>query len=61
MKIKLLLVLVSLAQLSYAQIEGVWNGELDTQNMKLPVIFTITKKSKAYTTILVSQIGRAHV
>ncbi|MBP2615878.1 serine hydrolase domain-containing protein [Chryseobacterium jejuense] len=54
MKIKLLLVLACLAQISYAQIEGTWNGELDTQSIKLPVIFKISKKSKAYTSILIS-------
>ncbi|SDI15369.1 serine hydrolase domain-containing protein [Chryseobacterium jejuense] len=54
MKIKLLLVLACLAQLCHAQIEGTWNGELDTQNIKLPVIFKISKKSKAYTSILIS-------
>lgn len=54
MKIRLLLVLACLAQLCNAQIEGTWNGELDTQNMKLPVIFKISKKTKAYTSILVS-------
>ncbi|AZA93098.1 Penicillin-binding protein E [Chryseobacterium nakagawai] len=54
MKIKLLLVLACLAQLCHAQIEGTWNGELDTQNMKLPVIFKISKKSQGYITTLIS-------
>lgn len=54
MKIKLLFVLASLAQLCHAQIEGTWNGELDTQTMKLPVIFKISKKSQGYTTTLIS-------
>lgn len=54
MKIKLLFVLACLAQLCHAQIEGTWNGELDTQNIKLPVIFKISKKSQAYTSILIS-------
>lgn len=54
MKIKLFLVLIFLAQLSYAQIEGIWNGELDTQSMKLPVILKISKKSKGYTAGLIS-------
>ncbi|BAP30542.1 uncharacterized protein CHSO_1505 [Chryseobacterium sp. StRB126] len=54
MKIKLLLVLACLAQICHAQIEGTWNGELDTESIKLPVIFKISKKSKAYTSILIS-------
>lgn len=54
MKIKLLLVLVFLAQFCHAQIEGTWNGELDTQSMKLPVVLTIAKTSKGYTSSLVS-------
>ncbi|OCA77885.1 hypothetical protein BBH99_10620 [Chryseobacterium contaminans] len=54
MKIKLLVVLAFLAQICHAQIEGTWNGELDTQSIKLPVIFKISKKSKAYTSILIS-------
>ncbi|WP_347219129.1 serine hydrolase domain-containing protein [Chryseobacterium sp.] len=54
MKIKLLLVLACLAQICYAQIEGTWNGELDIQNAKLPVIFKISKKSQGYTTTLIS-------
>lgn len=54
MKIKLLLVLACLAQICHAQIEGTWNGELDIQNAKLPVIFKISKKSQGYTTTLIS-------
>ncbi|MDM1553153.1 MULTISPECIES: serine hydrolase [Chryseobacterium] len=54
MKIKVLLVLAFLAQICHAQIEGTWNGELDTQSIKLPVIFKISKKSKGYTSILIS-------
>ncbi|MDN3694182.1 serine hydrolase domain-containing protein [Chryseobacterium tructae] len=54
MKIKLLFVLACLAQLCHAQIEGTWNGELDTQSMKLPVIFKISKNTKGYTTTLIS-------
>lgn len=54
MKNKLFLVLVFLAHLCHAQIEGTWNGELDTQAMKLPVIVTISKKTKGYTAALVS-------
>ncbi len=54
MKIKLLFVLACLAQFCHAQIEGTWNGELDTQTMKLPVIFKISKKSQGYTTTLIS-------
>lgn len=54
MKIKLLLVLACLAQICHAQIEGTWNGELDTQSIKLPIIFKISKKTKAYTSILIS-------
>lgn len=48
MKNKLFLVLVFLAHLCHAQIEGTWNGELDTQAMKLPVIVTISKKQRLY-------------
>lgn len=54
MKIKLLLVLACLAQICHAQIEGTWSGELDPQSIKLPVIFKISKKSEAYTSILIS-------
>lgn len=54
MKIKLLLVLIFLAQFCYAQIEGTWNGELDTQSAKLPLVITITKKAKGYTSTLAS-------
>ncbi|MFP3831708.1 serine hydrolase domain-containing protein [Chryseobacterium sp. SIMBA_028] len=54
MKIKLLLVLVFLAHLCHAQIEGIWNGEVDTQSMKLPVVLTISKGSKGYTSSLIS-------
>ncbi|PWN66529.1 serine hydrolase domain-containing protein [Chryseobacterium oncorhynchi] len=54
MKIKLLLVLVFLAHLCHAQIEGIWNGEVDTQSMKLPVVLTISKESKGYTSSIIS-------
>lgn len=54
MKTKLLFVLVSLAQLCHAQIEGTWNGELDTQVMKLPVIFKISKNTQGYTSVIIS-------
>ncbi|MCS4302319.1 serine hydrolase [Chryseobacterium sp. BIGb0232] len=54
MKIKLLFVLACLAQFCHAQIEGTWNGEVDIQTMKLPVIFKISKKSQGYTTTLIS-------
>lgn len=54
MKTKLLLVLACLAQFCHAQIEGTWNGELDIQNMKLPVIFKISKNTKGYATTLTS-------
>ncbi|MGU3373819.1 serine hydrolase domain-containing protein [Chryseobacterium sp. M5A1_1a] len=54
MKIKLLLVLVFLAHLCHAQIEGTWNGEIDTQSMKLPIVLTISKDSKGYTSSLIS-------
>lgn len=54
MKTQLIAVLVFLAHLCHAQIEGNWNGELDTQSMKLPVILKISKKSKGYTATLVS-------
>jgi D-alanyl-D-alanine carboxypeptidase len=54
MKTKLFLVLIFLAHLCHAQIEGTWNGELDTQSMKLPVIVRISKKSKDYTAVLIS-------
>ncbi|MEG0926210.1 serine hydrolase domain-containing protein [Chryseobacterium sp.] len=54
MKIKLLLVLVFLAHLCHAQIEGIWNGEVDTQSMKLPIVLTISKESKGYTSSLIS-------
>jgi D-alanyl-D-alanine carboxypeptidase len=52
MKIKLLLVLVFLAHLCHAQIEGIWNGELDIQNMKLPIIFKIKKEKEGYSSFL---------
>lgn len=54
MKTQLIAVLVFLAHFCHAQIEGNWNGELDTQSMKLPVILKISKKSKGYTATLVS-------
>ncbi|AZA79875.1 class A beta-lactamase-related serine hydrolase [Chryseobacterium sp. G0186] len=54
MKTKLLLVLVFLAHLCHAQIEGTWNGEIDTQSMKLPVVLKISKTSKGYSSSLIS-------
>ncbi|UKB85259.1 beta-lactamase family protein [Chryseobacterium sp. MEBOG06] len=54
MKIKLLFVLVFLAHLCHAQIEGIWNGELDIQSMKLPVILKIKKEKEGYTSSLSS-------
>ncbi|WP_153394434.1 serine hydrolase domain-containing protein [Chryseobacterium vaccae] len=52
MKTKLLLVLVFLAQLCYAQIEGTWYGEVDLQIKKLPVILKIKKTADGYTSLL---------
>ncbi|WP_051884585.1 serine hydrolase domain-containing protein [Chryseobacterium luteum] len=52
MKIKFLLVLVFLAQLFHAQIEGIWNGELDTQMMKLPLVLKIKKGPSGYTSLM---------
>ncbi|MDQ0780707.1 serine hydrolase [Chryseobacterium sp. W4I1] len=52
MKIKLLFVLVFLAHICHAQIEGTWNGELDIQNMKLPIILKVKKDTKGYTSLL---------
>ncbi|WP_164465184.1 serine hydrolase domain-containing protein [Chryseobacterium lactis] len=52
MKTKLIVVLVLLAQLCYAQIEGIWNGELDTQTMKLPLILKVKKEKKGYSSLL---------
>ncbi|MEN9487138.1 MAG: hypothetical protein RIR56_826 [Bacteroidota bacterium] len=44
MKTKLLMVLILLAQIFYAQeITGNWKGELDIQGMKLPLILHISK------------------
>lgn len=52
MKIKFLFVLVFLAHICHAQIEGAWNGELDIQTMKLPVILKIKKGPEGYTSLL---------
>lgn len=52
MKIKFLLVLVFLAHLCHAQIEGTWNGEIDTQMMKLPLILKIKKGPEGYSSLL---------
>ncbi|REC47804.1 serine hydrolase domain-containing protein [Chryseobacterium pennipullorum] len=52
MKIKLFVVLVLLAHVCHAQIEGTWNGELDTQTMKLPVILKIKKDEKDFSSTL---------
>lgn len=52
MKIKFLLVLVFLAHLCHAQIEGTWNGELDTQMMKLPLVLKIKKGPDGYTSLM---------
>lgn len=52
MKIKFLLVLVFLAHICHAQIEGTWNGELDTQMMKLPLVLKIKKGPEGYTSLM---------
>ncbi|MGG5210258.1 serine hydrolase domain-containing protein [Chryseobacterium sp. MIQD13] len=52
MKINFLLVLVFLAQICHAQIDGIWNGELDLQTMKLPVILKVKKIPGGYTSLL---------
>lgn len=52
MKIKFLLVLVFLAHICHAQIEGTWNGEVDIQTMKLPVVLKIKKGPEGYTSLL---------
>lgn len=49
MKIKLLLVLLFLAQICHAQtIEGIWKGDLDTGGTILPVILNIKKTNTGY-------------
>ncbi|NML71161.1 beta-lactamase family protein [Chryseobacterium sp. RP-3-3] len=52
MKIKFLFVLVFLAHLCHAQIEGSWNGEIDIQAMKLPIILKIKKSPEGYSSLL---------
>ncbi|MCT2406726.1 beta-lactamase family protein [Chryseobacterium antibioticum] len=52
MKIKFLFVLVFLAHLCHAQIEGNWNGEIDIQAMKLPIILKIKKSPEGYSSLL---------
>jgi CubicO group peptidase (beta-lactamase class C family) len=53
MKPKLLLVLITLAQIFYAQtIEGTWKGELNIQGSKLPLVLTIKKNESGYTSVM---------
>ncbi|MFZ4927601.1 serine hydrolase domain-containing protein [Chryseobacterium sp. Mn2064] len=54
MKIKLLSVLVFLAHLCHAQIEGTWKGELDLKSSKLPIIIKVKKEKNGYSSALTS-------
>ncbi|MGH1516034.1 serine hydrolase domain-containing protein [Chryseobacterium sp. JK1] len=54
MKIKLLSVLVFLAHLCHAQIEGTWKGELDLKSTKLPIIIKVKKEKNGYSSALTS-------